>query len=85
MDKKPNFMQRPMFYGIPLIPNLFMAVFGGGFLFWLSMVLAFVMFWLVMIFKIYRKDGEIWKVSRGWMAFFGICYALIFAISFVSF
>ena len=83
--KKTNFMQRPVFYGIPIIPNLFMAIFAGGFLFWLSIVLSFVMFWLVIICKIYRKKDDGWKVSTGWMAFFGIFYALIFAISFVSF
>ena len=84
MEKKPNFLQTPLFYGILTVPNLFMAIFGAGFLFWLSLVLAFVMFWLVIICKIYRKKDDVWKVSRGWMAFFGVCYAAAFIISLVN-
>ena len=84
MDKKPNFMQRPMFYCIPIIPNLFIAILGANFLFWLSLIFAFVMFWLVMIFKIYQKKDDGWKVSPGWMVFFGICYAVTFVISLIN-
>ena len=85
MDEKPNFIHTPLPYCIPIVPNLFLAVTGCGFWLWFSVIFAFVMFWVVVIVKIYHHKDEKWQVSRFWQIVLGICYAAIFAIGLSGF